>query len=92
MRFDHPSGGEHIWLDSVHFSNGNIIGIVSNNPVTVKSVKLGDAVTIDTSKLSDWMFMRDGKAQGAFTVRLFRTRMSDVERDRFDQETQGAFQ
>lgn len=92
MRFDHPGGGEHIWIDDITIKDKEITGVIANEPVFVASLKLGDTVKIDKTRISDWLYYRDNTAQGGYTIRLLRKRMSPEERSQFDVETENAFQ
>jgi uncharacterized protein YegJ (DUF2314 family) len=57
---------------------------VNNDPDTVKNVKIGQKVSIEPSKISDWMFVENGKLVGGYTIRVLRDTMSAGERAEFD--------
>ena len=59
----------HFWLSNVSFKNGEFTGTIDNEPGMVGNVKLGQSWTIKKSDISDWMFMRDGKMHGNYTMR-----------------------
>ena len=81
---DKPDQGEHMWVDNVQLKGDQITGRLSSSPQSVKSVKRGQKVSFPVSRLSDWLYVADGKAHGAFTVRLLRSRMSASEREEHD--------
>ncbi|MFI8378671.1 DUF2314 domain-containing protein [Leeuwenhoekiella sp. NPDC079379] len=87
QRFDISTGGEHIWIQDIKIKNGNYIGVVGNEPVNTNEVRLGETITIDKSKISDWMFFDNGIAQGAYTIKVLRDQMTEEERAIFDSET-----
>lgn len=55
--------------DRVDLSNGEFVGLISNLPDTVTDVKLGDQRKIAKDEISDWMYLRDGKMYGNYTMR-----------------------
>jgi uncharacterized protein YegJ (DUF2314 family) len=79
VKLTDANGTEHFWLSDLERKDGKIMGTVNNDAVTVRSVKLGDRIPIPEASISDWMYMRDGKMVGNYTVRaLFKT-MSPAE-------------
>ena len=60
---------EHFWLTDVTYDNGQFEGIIGNEPGLVTNVKMGQKWTIAKADISDWMFMRDGKIYGNYTMR-----------------------
>ncbi|MBL0744621.1 YegJ family protein [Chryseolinea lacunae] len=86
MRFDVPNGGEHIWISEISYKDGQYYGVVDNLPEATTNVSLGDTVKIEKDRLSDWMFLEDGKLRGGYTIRVLRDRMSAEERKQFDEE------
>ena len=94
QKFDHPgpgetdfslkvaikdsNGTEHFWLVELERKDGKILGTINNDAEIVKSVKDGDRIPIPEADISDWMYMRDGKMVGNYTVRpLFKTMAAD---------------
>ena len=79
-----PNGTEHFWLVDLERVDGKILGTINNDAEIVSSVKDGDRIPIPESDISDWMYMRDGKIVGNYTVRpLFKI---DVRRGRGEGE------
>ncbi len=69
---------EHFWLTDISFQNGEFKGTINNDPVIVSNVKMGQTWTIKRNEISDWMFMRDGKMHGNYTMRpLLKTMPED---------------
>ena len=87
QRFETANGGEHIWIQDIQFKNGNYMGIVGNEPVSTSEVQLGQTITIDRSKISDWLYFDNGIVQGAYTIKVLRDQMTEEERAIFDSET-----
>jgi len=77
--------GEHIWLTDPHFDDeGNLYGIVGNEPVDVKTVKLDQKIGIDRKLISDWMIIENGKLIGGYTIRAIREDIPDKDKSKFD--------
>lgn len=80
-------GGEHIWLADVEYKNGKYSGILDNEPEYITEYKIGDKIEVDNSKISDWMYIENGKLIGGYTIKLLRARMTEAERKQFDAES-----
>ncbi len=61
---------EHIWCQEVSRASTGISATVGNAPEAPVGVKLGDRVTVNEADVSDWMYTRDGKIIGAYTLRV----------------------
>ena len=85
-KFDFPSGGEHIWIGDVSYSGTSFSGRVENVPRDIKGLKYGDAVTIQSDAVSDWLYVEDGRLVGAFTMRVIYRRMSPAQQQTFKQQ------
>ncbi len=77
---------EHMWLTSVSYDGKVFTGTVNNEPQMVNNVKLGDRTTIAPSKISDWMYVENGKLVGGETLRVLRNRLPANERAEFDKQ------
>jgi uncharacterized protein YegJ (DUF2314 family) len=73
------NGTEHFWLTSIEKRDGQIFGTINNDPNTVKSVHNGQRIEILEAQVSDWMYMRNGKIVGNYTLRPLMKRMSPEE-------------
>ncbi|MEJ2884298.1 YegJ family protein [Pedobacter sp. GR22-6] len=86
-RFDTPTGdGEHIWLTDVKKIKGQYSGVIGNLPNSTQEVKIGDTVSISNDRISDWMYLQNGKLKGGFTIRVLRDQLSTEEKKAFDEE------
>jgi uncharacterized protein YegJ (DUF2314 family) len=77
-------GHEHIWISDISKEKDGYFGIVDNLPESATTVKQGDKIKIETEKLSDWMFVEDGKLRGGYTFRVLLKRMTPEERKEFE--------
>ena len=75
---------EHFWLSPVSFDGTNFQGTINNEPAKVKTVKMGQKVTVAKDKISDWMYVEHLKLKGGYTLRVMRDAMSPAERADFD--------
>jgi len=75
---------EHMWIDQVDFDGETISGHLVNEPDKLRSVKQGDAVQMQLSAISDWMYVLNNRAYGGFTINLMRSRMKRDERAAHD--------
>jgi uncharacterized protein YegJ (DUF2314 family) len=74
---------EHFWLTDIVYRNGKFEGVIGNEPGIVTNVKSGQKWTVKKSEISDWMFMREGKMYGNYTIRPLLKTMPEEEAARF---------
>jgi uncharacterized protein YegJ (DUF2314 family) len=74
---------EHFWLTDVSFMDGTFEGTINNDPGIVGNVKIGQKWTIKKSDISDWLFMRNGKMHGNYTMRPLLKTMPEDEAAKF---------
>jgi uncharacterized protein YegJ (DUF2314 family) len=74
---------EHFWLTDVTYNDDTFEGTIGNEPGVVSNVTIGQKWTIEKSKISDWMFFRDGKMHGNYTMRPLLKTMPEEEAARF---------
>ena len=60
---------EHFWVTDVSYANGEFEGIIGNDPGIVENVESGQKWTAPKAEISDWLFMREGKMYGNYTMR-----------------------
>jgi uncharacterized protein YegJ (DUF2314 family) len=74
-----PGNGttEHFWLTRIKRDNGKISGVISNQPQSVTSVKVGQRYEFTEDMISDWTFKRNGKLVGNETMRVLLPRMPE---------------
>jgi len=87
-RFPYGSGdaAEHMWLDDVAFDGERFEATLANEPIYVSDLHIGDRVTIERERISDWMIVDNGRLLGGFTIYVLRSRLSEDERRQFDEE------
>ena len=62
-------GGEHLWAENVVRTGDNVTATIANVPVKIPNLTKGQRVTVPVSQLTDWLYVREGKYRGAYTVR-----------------------
>jgi uncharacterized protein YegJ (DUF2314 family) len=63
------TGHEHIWAKDVVRNGDAVTATIDNEPRDIASLAKGQRVTVPVSEITDWLYVRDGKYQGAYTVR-----------------------
>jgi uncharacterized protein YegJ (DUF2314 family) len=86
MPFATDYGAEHIWVSDLSKQDGKLYGKIDNLPTDVTSVKLGQTIEIEPSKISDWFYIDNGKLVGGYTIKVIRSRMSPKEKKHFDKQ------
>lgn len=61
---------ENIWVQLTDMNDNEFIGLLSNDPVQVKSKKMGDQVRFSKADLKDWMIKNDKEIYGGYTMRI----------------------
>jgi uncharacterized protein YegJ (DUF2314 family) len=78
-------GTEYFWLTELERKDGKLLGTINNDPNIVGSVKLGDRITIPEADISDWLYLRDGKMVGNYTLRVLFKQMPAKEVEKYKQ-------
>lgn len=76
---------EYMWVGELAFNGDTLTGTLMNAPNHLTSVKQGDRITLDPSRIHDWMYVLSGRVYGGFTVDVMRSKMSTRERRRHDE-------
>ena len=84
--YEDGQDGEHMWIGDLSFDGSHFHGILGNEPVYVKNLHYGDAVTVKVEDVTDWIIIDDGKLVGGFTISVLLNQMSERERKRYMEE------
>lgn len=76
---------EHFWIVDIKYKDGVFSGKVGNDPGIVGNVKFGDHITVNEDEISDWMYMKNGKIYGGYTIDPLLATMSKEEADSYRQ-------
>ena len=55
---------EYMWLTPVTFDGKVFHGVVNNQPEKISNVTMGENVSVEPSRISDWMFVENRKLVG----------------------------
>jgi uncharacterized protein YegJ (DUF2314 family) len=75
---------EHIWLSDVTFVGGRFQGKVDNEPVKIPGLKLGQVVSVNPDEISDWVYIKNGKLVGGYTIRAHYNELTPQEKQGFN--------
>jgi uncharacterized protein YegJ (DUF2314 family) len=78
---------EYMWLTDVTYDGTNFRGVLNNDPVDVKNVKIGDALNVSPQEISDWMYVENGKLVGGYTLRVLFNRESPAGKKKLLEDT-----
>jgi len=59
-------GIEQVWLGGIHVKDGVYYSVLAN---TSRHAKKGGVIIIDTDKITDWMYIQDGKIMGGRSIK-----------------------
>lgn len=76
---------EHIWLTDLQFDGRVLRGKIDNRPIEMKSLRVGQKVTVRPEEISDWMYVENGKLVGGYTVRAFYRKLPAAQKRQFAQ-------
>ena len=74
---------EHFWLSDVRYQEGVFTGKIDNEPDEVRTVKIGQEVTVPKDEIADWMYFEDGKMHGNYTLRVLMKQMPAAEAEKY---------
>jgi len=69
VRIKDGSTTEHFWAIDLEHHDSMTLGTINNDPNKVGTIKLGERIKIPEADISDWMYLRDGKVVGNYTLR-----------------------
>ncbi|MBA3936361.1 MAG: DUF2314 domain-containing protein [Planctomycetes bacterium] len=72
-------GTEYFWLSDVTLKGDAFTGKIDNDPEIVKNVKIGDERTVPKAGIADWMYMKNRKMYGNYTLRVLLKKMDKDE-------------
>ena len=78
VKISDTSGTEYFWVGNLKKTDGKLYGTVDNTPQQVRTVKLKQRIEIPEQDIADWMFRRNSKIVGNYTMRaMFRDMDAD---------------
>jgi uncharacterized protein YegJ (DUF2314 family) len=84
MKFAYgDDNAEHMWVSDLHLIGGQFFGVLNNDPVNIEKIKAGDTLRVIRDKISDWMYVKNGKLQGGYTLKVIYKNMNEKEKKEF---------
>jgi uncharacterized protein YegJ (DUF2314 family) len=83
VRITDNGGVEHFWLSHLEKRDAQLYGVINNDAEIVRNVKLGERLPIPEADISDWLYMREGKMVGNYTLRVLFKSMPAAEVRRY---------
>jgi uncharacterized protein YegJ (DUF2314 family) len=83
VRLSEGSKHEHFWLIALEHRDELIFGKIANDPNVIHNVKNGQVIQVEPDRITDWMYLRDGKIVGNETLRPLLKRMPKAQADHF---------
>jgi len=71
---------EQVWISGVAFRNGRYYGTVASTPIYLTDISRGDRVNFCADSITDWMFTRDGRIVGGYSIRHLLEQIPEEER------------
>lgn len=77
---------EHIFISDIELRGDKLCGTVASEPLYANAVKEGDSIEIEPSRVSDWLYVIDGRGVGGFTFKLIWERFSEQEKSAYQNQ------
>jgi uncharacterized protein YegJ (DUF2314 family) len=68
VRIEDREAVEHFWVTDLRREGGRTYGLIGNEPNSVTTVRFGEEIEIPEGDVTDWLYMREGKMVGNFTL------------------------
>ena len=59
-----------MWMEVTSIENGMIYGVLGNDPAYLRTVRKGDHVHVDQTRLNDWVCLIRNRPVGGFTLKV----------------------
>ena len=76
-------GVEHFWVTPFLETPTGFKGMISNDPAVVRKVRAGQSYEFTREDVSDWMYMKDGKIHGGYSIRALLPSLPKKEADQY---------
>ncbi|HTL16757.1 MAG TPA: DUF2314 domain-containing protein [Patescibacteria group bacterium] len=79
VKISDKSQTEYFWVSELERKNGELFGTINNDPELVHNVKLGQRLKIPAEDIADWLYLKQGKIVGNYTLRVLFKKMAPDE-------------
>lgn len=84
MKFAYSNdNNEHKWVSNLHMIGGQLFGVLDRDPLHVEGIKSGDTLRVVRDDITDWMYVKNGKMQGGYTMKAIYNNMDEKEKKEF---------
>jgi uncharacterized protein YegJ (DUF2314 family) len=73
---------ELFWLDNLTYADEIFSGTIDNDPDLVTSVKHGQRVSVKKAEICDWLYVKNQKMYGNYTIRVLLPKYSKQDQDK----------
>lgn len=77
------ANSEHRWVSDLHMIGGQLFGVFKNDPLHAKVNESGDTLRVIRDDISDWMYIKNGKLQGGYTMKAKYNNMDEEGKQKF---------
>ena len=79
---DKAKGSEFMWIALEKIDGDTVIGKLANVPNFLANIKEGDIVKRPSSEIEDWMYIKDKKMVGGFSIQVLQDRQKKRAEDK----------
>jgi uncharacterized protein YegJ (DUF2314 family) len=83
MKFNQGSENMHLWLKNLRGIGGQLFGVLDSQPTAAEGLKQGDTLRVVRNDITDWMYVKAGKLQGGYTLRVLYNSMDEEMKKQF---------
>jgi uncharacterized protein YegJ (DUF2314 family) len=84
VKYPFPTGNgnsmEQLWLTSIYFKNGRYYGVLEGVPKQFNGMKKGDTVIFEADNITDWMYIRNDKIIGGYSIKYLLEKIPEHQR------------
>lgn len=74
---------EHRWVSDLHMIGGQLFGVLKDDPLHADGMESGDTLRVIRDDISDWMYLKNGKLQGGYTMKAKYNKMDENNKRKF---------
>jgi uncharacterized protein YegJ (DUF2314 family) len=70
LRHDYNGASYFYWVSDIKLINGTFSGKINSQDVNFPEIKMGNEVNISEGEIMDWMYQKNDKYYGNFTLKM----------------------
>lgn len=83
MKFTNGGVNRDRWVSDLHMIGGQLFGVLKNDPLHAEGIESGDTLRVIRDDISDWMYIKNGKLQGGYTMKAKYNNMDEENKKKF---------